>query len=194
VSTSCGPGTQGLGLGDSGPLHAPYVLGVINLRGAIVPVIDLRIRLHLGQAPYGPATVIVSSGAGSPRRAHRGLVVDAMNSVHDIAPSAIRPPPSLPGKVDDRFLEASWSRGQIDAAARRCSPGHLQHRGRLIMVEVISLEPRLEIRDVEAVHRRLLDAVAGAASLSVDVSRVTAIDTAGAQLLWRWCARLNGAE
>ena len=51
------------------------------------------------------------------------------------------------------------------------------------MVEVISLEPRLEIRDVEAVHRRLLDATAGATSLSVDVSRVTAIDTAGAQLL-----------
>jgi anti-anti-sigma regulatory factor len=51
------------------------------------------------------------------------------------------------------------------------------------MVEVISLEPRLEIRDVEAAHRRLIEAAAGATALSVDVSRVTAIDTAGAQLL-----------
>ena len=94
------------------PSTPPYVLGVINLRGAIVPVIDLRIRLHLGQAPYGPATVIVVvrvPGARGERTV--GLVVDAMNSVHDIAPSAIRPPPSLPGKVDDRFLEGIMVEG-----------------------------------------------------------------------------------
>jgi anti-anti-sigma regulatory factor len=51
------------------------------------------------------------------------------------------------------------------------------------MVEVVSLEPRLEIRDVEAARRRLMQAAAGAGSLRVDVSRVTAVDTAGAQLL-----------
>jgi anti-anti-sigma regulatory factor len=51
------------------------------------------------------------------------------------------------------------------------------------MVEVIVLEPSLEIRDVEAAHRRLMEAAARAESLSVDVSRVTAVDTAGAQLL-----------
>jgi purine-binding chemotaxis protein CheW len=88
------------------PSAPPFVLGVINLRGAIVPVIDLRIRLNLEQAPYGPTTVIVVvrvPGARGERTV--GLVVDAMNSVHDIAPSAIRPPPSLPGTVDDAFIE-----------------------------------------------------------------------------------------
>jgi len=51
------------------------------------------------------------------------------------------------------------------------------------MVEVISLDPRLEIRDVETARVRLMQAAAGAESLSVDVSRLTAVDTAGAQLL-----------
>ncbi|MGD0503199.1 MAG: STAS domain-containing protein [Steroidobacteraceae bacterium] len=51
------------------------------------------------------------------------------------------------------------------------------------MVQEISLGPRLEIRDVEAAHRQLVQAVAGAASVRVDVSRITAVDTAGAQLL-----------
>jgi purine-binding chemotaxis protein CheW len=88
------------------PSTPTYVLGVINLRGAIVPVIDLRIRLNLAQAPYGPTMVIVVvrvPGARGERTV--GLVVDAMNSVHDIEPSSIRPPPSLPGTVDDVFIE-----------------------------------------------------------------------------------------
>jgi purine-binding chemotaxis protein CheW len=94
------------------PSTPPYVLGVINLRGAIVPVIDLRIRLHLEQAPYGPATVIVVVRVPGTRGERTvGLVVDAMNSVHDIAPSSIRPPPSLPGRDDDRFLEGIMVEG-----------------------------------------------------------------------------------
>jgi anti-anti-sigma regulatory factor len=51
------------------------------------------------------------------------------------------------------------------------------------MVHEISLGTRLEIRDVEAAHRQLVQAVAGGASLRVDVGRLTAVDTAGAQLL-----------
>jgi len=94
------------------PSTPPYVLGVINLRGAIVPVIDLRIRLHLEQAPHGPATVIVVVRVPGTRGERTvGLVVDAMNSVHDIAPSSIRPPPSLPGKDGDRFLEGIMVEG-----------------------------------------------------------------------------------
>jgi purine-binding chemotaxis protein CheW len=85
------------------PSTPPYVLGVINLRGAIVPVIDLRIRLHLGQAPYGASTVIVVvrvPGARGERTV--GLVVDAMNSVHDIAPSAIRPRGTVTGDKNEK--------------------------------------------------------------------------------------------
>jgi purine-binding chemotaxis protein CheW len=88
------------------PSTPPYVLGVINLRGAIVPIIDLRIRFHLEQAPYGSTTVIVVVGVPGPRGERTvGLVADAVNSVHDIAPTSIRPPPSLPGTVGDAFIE-----------------------------------------------------------------------------------------
>ncbi len=88
------------------PSTPRYLLGVINLRGAIVPVIDLKIRFHLEQAPYGAATVIVVVRVPAARGERTvGLVVDAMNSVHDIAPSGIRPPPSLPGTVNDAFIE-----------------------------------------------------------------------------------------
>jgi ABC-type transporter Mla MlaB component len=51
------------------------------------------------------------------------------------------------------------------------------------MVADISLGSRLEIRDVEALHRQLVQVLAGAATLRVDVSRITAVDAAGAQLL-----------
>jgi purine-binding chemotaxis protein CheW len=88
------------------PSTPPYMLGVINLRGAIVPVIDLRIRFHLERAPYGSTTVVVVVRVPGERGERTvGLVVDAVNSVHDIAPSSIRPPPSLPGTVDDAFIE-----------------------------------------------------------------------------------------
>lgn len=90
------------------PSTPTYVLGVINLRGAIVPVIDLRIRFRLERAPYGSTTVVVVVRVPGERGERTvGLVVDAVNSVHDIAPSAIRPPPALPGTVDHAFIEGT---------------------------------------------------------------------------------------
>jgi purine-binding chemotaxis protein CheW len=88
------------------PSTPSYILGVINLRGAIVPVIDLRVRFRLESAAYGSTTVVVVVRVPGERGERTvGLVVDAVNSVHDIAPSSIRPSPSLPGMVDDAYIE-----------------------------------------------------------------------------------------
>jgi purine-binding chemotaxis protein CheW len=88
------------------PYAPSYLLGVTNLRGAIVPIIDLRLRFSLAQVPYEKTTVIlivrVRSKDGE-RTA--GVVVDAVNEVHDIDGDAIRPPPSLPGMADDAFIQ-----------------------------------------------------------------------------------------
>lgn len=77
--------------------HAPaWVLGVIDLRGVVVPVIDLRRRFDLEPADFGPATVVIVirvSGSGEDRTI--GLVVDAVSEVYDIDDSSFRALPDL---------------------------------------------------------------------------------------------------
>jgi purine-binding chemotaxis protein CheW len=77
--------------------HAPsHVLGVLNLRGSIVPVADLRVRFALEQAEYTKVTVIivlsVHSAAG---RREVGVVVDGVSDVLDFKADDIKPPPDL---------------------------------------------------------------------------------------------------
>lgn len=71
------------------PLYMP---GVINLRGAIVPILELRQRFNLGSAPEDarPVIVIVEVQGRT-----IGIRVDAVSDVLDLDPSAIKPPPEL---------------------------------------------------------------------------------------------------
>ena len=77
--------------------HQPeWVLGVLDLRGVMVPIIDLRLRFKLSPAKFGPATVVivirVSTGA-SDRTV--GLVVDAVSEVYDVAQDALHDLPDV---------------------------------------------------------------------------------------------------
>lgn len=87
--------------------NAPsYLKGVINLRGAIVPIIDLRERFGLPPLEYGPTTVVVVLkvlGASGSRT--MGLVVDAVSDVYSFGPDARQSPPELGAVVDARFLQ-----------------------------------------------------------------------------------------
>jgi purine-binding chemotaxis protein CheW len=88
--------------------HTPdYVLGVINLRGAVVPILDLRRRLGLGTIEFGPTTVIivvrVDSGSGERTV---GLVVDAVSEVYNVSGSDTKPPPDVCGNVNTVFVKA----------------------------------------------------------------------------------------
>ncbi len=67
------------------PQAPAHVLGVLNLRGSIVPIVDLRMRLSLERAEYTPVTVIIvlSVLAGSNRRDF-GVVVDGVSDVVDV--------------------------------------------------------------------------------------------------------------
>ena len=78
------------------PHSPPWVLGVIDLRGVVVPVIDLRRRFELAPAEFGPATVVIviRVNAGNEERTV-GLVVDAVSEVYDIDASAFRQLPDL---------------------------------------------------------------------------------------------------
>jgi purine-binding chemotaxis protein CheW len=87
------------------PQSRPHVLGVLNLRGSIVPIIDLRVRFALDRADFTPLTVVIvlSIASGSGAR-ECGLVVDSVSDVLDIGADAMRPAPNLSGSVDAEFI------------------------------------------------------------------------------------------
>jgi len=78
------------------PQAPHHVLGVLNLRGSIVPIVDLRKYFDLMQVEYNPLTVIivltVHSGNGC---REIGVVVDAVSEVVDVEDGAVRPAPDL---------------------------------------------------------------------------------------------------
>jgi purine-binding chemotaxis protein CheW len=78
-----------------------YIKGVMNLRGAVVPVVDLRTKFGMAETVYDKFTVIIVAMIGT-RIA--GLVVDAVSDVLNIEPSAVEPPPEFDTSVDTSFM------------------------------------------------------------------------------------------
>ena len=78
-----------------------YLKGVFNLRGIIVPVIDMRVKFGLAQVTYDSLTVVVIL-----RIASRviGVVVDGVSDVIDLAEDEIKPAPQLGSIVDHAYL------------------------------------------------------------------------------------------
>jgi purine-binding chemotaxis protein CheW len=77
------------------PNTPEFMQGVINLRGAIVPVIDLRQRFGMETLEYGPTTVVVVLRVRSEERERiMGVVVDAVSDVYNIPEKDFRPAPS----------------------------------------------------------------------------------------------------
>jgi purine-binding chemotaxis protein CheW len=74
------------------PNTPPHVKGVTNLRGAVVPIVDLRTKFALPEREYDKFTVFIIVTVGTKIV---GLVVDAVEDVVDIAPEAIQPTPEL---------------------------------------------------------------------------------------------------
>lgn len=83
-------------------VHAPqYVLGVIDLRGVMVPIIDLRVKLQLAHVDYTEFTVVVVVQV---RDGLIGLVVDAVCDVVNLGSDAIRPAPQFESAIMARFM------------------------------------------------------------------------------------------
>jgi purine-binding chemotaxis protein CheW len=84
--------------------HMPdYLLGVINLRGAIMPVLDLRARLGLGvtEASTRHVIVVVQQGART-----AGLLVDAVQETFVVEQSRFQPPPNIGESSAPCFVDA----------------------------------------------------------------------------------------
>ena len=80
--------------------NAPaYLKGVTNLRGTIVPIVDLRVKLGMGSASQAGVVIILDLGGRV-----MGMVVDAVSDVVALAPDEIRPAPEFGSAVDARFI------------------------------------------------------------------------------------------
>lgn len=83
------------------PRVAKFVKGVINLRGVVTPIIDLRYRFGQDAAEYNESTRIIIVGVGD---MEVGLIVDAANDVINIPEGTIEPPPEVVGSIKAEYL------------------------------------------------------------------------------------------
>lgn len=87
------------------PMMPPCVRGVINLRGAVVPVLDLASRLGRDASVIGRRSCIVIVEMGvAPEQHVLGLLVDGVNAVLDIDAGQIEPPPSFGAGLRNDFI------------------------------------------------------------------------------------------
>lgn len=84
------------------PNSPAYIRGVLNLRGIVVPVIDLRLRFGLPEATYDAFTVIVVVNIG---KRLAGLVVDGVSDVIDLGPAQRCAAPEFDGHANRQFIE-----------------------------------------------------------------------------------------
>ncbi len=87
------------------PNTPEYLRGVLNLRGAIVPIIDLRMRFHLEKVEYTPTTVvIVLSVKSGDRQRTLGIVVDGVSDVLNVSEEGVKPTPDFGTTVHTEFI------------------------------------------------------------------------------------------
>jgi purine-binding chemotaxis protein CheW len=90
------------------PNSPPHVRGVMNLRGTVIPVVDLRRKFGMEPQEYTRFTVIIVVTAATRTI---GLIVDAVSDVLDVRSDQMRPAPDLGAQVDIRFIAGMLSNG-----------------------------------------------------------------------------------
>jgi purine-binding chemotaxis protein CheW len=86
-----------------------FIKGVINLRGHIVPIVDLRIKFNLGTVEYNELTVVIILNLG---KRVVGIVVDGVSDVIALGETQISAMPDLVSSIDTRYL---LGLGTVDA-------------------------------------------------------------------------------
>lgn len=83
------------------PQTPPFVRGVINLRGKVIPVLDLRLKFGMGVREYDRETCIIVVEVDG---VHMGIIVDRVQEVVDIAEGDIEDSPKFGTRVDTEFI------------------------------------------------------------------------------------------
>jgi purine-binding chemotaxis protein CheW len=95
------------------PHSPPCVLGVLNLRGVVVPIIDLRLRFGLQAAQFTAVTVVIVLALRSASGVREfGIVVDQVLDVVDIPADRIKPTPETHGTAAGEFIEGIATLGE----------------------------------------------------------------------------------
>jgi purine-binding chemotaxis protein CheW len=90
--------------------NAPaFIKGVINLRGIIVPIVDLRIKFGVGKAEYTPFTVVIILSISG---RVVGIVVDGVSDVTGLRSDQIRPAPEFAATVNTRYINGLGTLGE----------------------------------------------------------------------------------
>ncbi|MBK1673034.1 chemotaxis protein CheW [Ectothiorhodospira shaposhnikovii] len=79
-----------------------FIKGVINMRGVIVPIIDMRLKFHLGTVEYNQFTVVIILNIGG---RVVGMVVDGVSDVIALKPEQIHPAPEFGALLDTAYIE-----------------------------------------------------------------------------------------
>ncbi|MBL4584864.1 MAG: chemotaxis protein CheW [Pseudomonadales bacterium] len=88
------------------PNAPPFVKGVINLRGTIVPIIDIRQCFNMEETSYGPLTVVIVLRATHDVGSRTiGIVVDAVSDVHSFNEEDLHAPPSLGESLNTSYIK-----------------------------------------------------------------------------------------
>jgi purine-binding chemotaxis protein CheW len=87
----------------------PFLKGVVNLRGVIVPILDLRVKLGCDSAEMNHFTVVIVLNMGG---RIVGAVVDAVSDVIQLSPEAVQPAPDMSAVVDMRFIQGIAKLGE----------------------------------------------------------------------------------
>ena len=82
--------------------NAPaFIKGVVNLRGVIVPIVDLRLKFNLGEAKYDAFTVVIVLNVLG---RVVGVVVDSVSDVLELGPGEVKPAPEFSSMIDAGYI------------------------------------------------------------------------------------------
>jgi len=82
--------------------NAPaFIKGVVNLRGIIVPIVDMRIKFNLGEAKYDQFTVVIILNVAG---RIVGMVVDSVSDVITLSPEQMKPAPDFSSSFDTKYI------------------------------------------------------------------------------------------
>ena len=90
------------------PNSPGYVKGIINLRGAVVPIVDLRLRFSLPETTYDDSTVVIILRAFNDKEQTEkiiGVVVDGVSDVHSLNNKTLQSVPSMTGIISSEFVK-----------------------------------------------------------------------------------------
>jgi purine-binding chemotaxis protein CheW len=95
------------------PNTPKHILGVINLRGTIVPIVDLRLRFGLENIPYGPTTVVIMLKVHNEDRGRTmGIVVDGVSDVYNVSNESMKAPPDFGSVISVKFVKGLATVGE----------------------------------------------------------------------------------